>query len=55
MKIAMSPNVSFTHNGGWYTLRSIPRFGRDGLWFESDIGLGTGGNGGSGHKLAKID
>ena len=30
---------SFTHNGGWYTLRSIPRFGRDGLWFYSDIGF----------------
>ena len=30
---------SFTHNGGWYTLRSIPRFGRDGLWFFSDIGF----------------
>lgn len=30
---------SFTHNGGWYTLRSIPRFGRNGLWFYRDIGF----------------
>jgi hypothetical protein len=22
---------SFTHNGRWYTLSSIPRFGKDGL------------------------
>jgi hypothetical protein len=34
----------FTHNGGWYTLRSIPRFGRDGLWFESDIGFSRAGS-----------
>ncbi len=31
---------SFTHNGRWYTLRTIPRFGRnDGLWFSNDIGF----------------
>jgi hypothetical protein len=30
---------SFTHNGEWYTLRSIPRFSRDGLWFYRDIGF----------------
>ncbi len=35
---------SFTHNGGWYTLRSIPRFGRDGLWFYSDIGFSRAGS-----------
>lgn len=35
---------SFTHNGGWYTLRSIPRFGRDGLWFFSDIGFSRAGS-----------
>lgn len=35
---------SFTHNGGWYTLRSIPRFDRDGLWFYSDIGFSHAGN-----------
>jgi hypothetical protein len=34
---------SFTHNGGWYTLRSIPRFRRDGLWFYSDIGFSRAG------------
>jgi len=30
---------SFTHNGKWYTLHSIPRFSRDGLWFYRDIGF----------------
>ena len=35
---------SFTHNGGWYTLRSIPRFGRDGLWFYHDIGFSRVGS-----------
>jgi hypothetical protein len=35
---------SFTHNGGWYTLRSIPRFGRDGLWFFRDIGFSRAGS-----------
>jgi len=30
---------SFTHNGGWYTLHSIPRFANDGLWFYDDIGF----------------
>jgi hypothetical protein len=35
---------SFTHNGGWYTLRSIPRFGQDGLWFYSDIGFSRAGS-----------
>ena len=30
---------SFTHNGGWYTLRSIPHFNDDGLWFYKDIGF----------------
>lgn len=34
---------SFTHNGSWYTLRSIPRFGRNGLWFYRDIGFSRGG------------
>jgi hypothetical protein len=34
---------SFTHNGMWYTLRSIPRFDRDGLWFFSDIGFSRAG------------
>lgn len=35
---------SFTHNGGWYTLRSIPRFDRDGLWFHGDIGFSRAGS-----------
>ena len=34
---------SFTHNGSWYTLRSIPRFGRSGLWFYRDIGFSRAG------------
>ena len=34
---------SFTHNGGWYTLHSIPRFRRDGLWFYKDIGFSRAG------------
>jgi len=34
---------SFTHNGGWYTLRSIPRFNRDGLWFYRGIGFSCAG------------
>jgi hypothetical protein len=34
---------SFTHNGGWYTLRSIPRFARNGLWFHHDIGFSRAG------------
>lgn len=35
---------SFTHNGGWYTLRSIPRFDPDGIWFHSDIGFSRAGS-----------
>jgi hypothetical protein len=35
---------SFTHNGGWYTLRSVPRFGPDGLWFCRDIGFSRVGS-----------
>lgn len=35
---------SFTHNGGWYTLRSIPRFGQDRLWFYNDIGFSRAGS-----------
>jgi hypothetical protein len=30
---------SFTHNGRWYTLASIPKFDRDGLWFHGEIGF----------------
>ena len=35
---------SFTHNGRWYTLSSIPRFNRDGLWFHQDIGFSKVGS-----------
>ncbi|GKT11029.1 hypothetical protein [Desulforhabdus sp. TSK] len=35
---------SFSHNGAWYTLRSIPRFGEDGLWFHKDIGFSRAGS-----------
>jgi hypothetical protein len=35
---------SFTHNGGWYTLRSIPRFDGSGLWFYRDIGFSRAGS-----------
>ncbi|MFZ4779036.1 MAG: hypothetical protein ACOYM3_27025 [Terrimicrobiaceae bacterium] len=34
---------SYTHNGVWYTLSSIPRFNSDGLWFYSDIGFSRSG------------
>jgi hypothetical protein len=30
---------SFTHNGTWYTLDSIPKFDRSGLWFSNKIGF----------------
>jgi hypothetical protein len=35
---------SFTHNGRWYTLASIPRFCADGLWFYRDIGFSRAGS-----------
>jgi len=35
---------SFTHNGVWYTLVEIPKFGRDGLWFHRDIGFSKAGS-----------
>jgi hypothetical protein len=34
---------SFTHNGTWYTLQSIPRFNRQGLWFYQEIGFSKAG------------
>jgi hypothetical protein len=34
----------FTDNGVWYTLRSIPRFDNDGLWFFTDIGFSRAGS-----------
>ena len=35
---------SYTHNGKWYTLRSTPRFDRDGLWRHRDIGFSKHGS-----------
>jgi hypothetical protein len=35
---------SFTHNGRWYTLSSIPRFKQDGLWFYQKIGFSREGS-----------
>lgn len=35
---------SFTHNGRWYTLSSIPLFDADGLWFHRDIGFSMAGS-----------
>jgi hypothetical protein len=35
---------SFTHNGGWYTLRLIPSFSRENLWFYNDIGFSRAGS-----------
>ena len=35
---------SFTHNGKWYTLQSIPRFNREGLWFYNNIGFSNVGS-----------
>ena len=35
---------SFTHNGMWYTLGSIPKFDRDGLWFNGEIGFSRAGS-----------
>jgi len=35
---------SFTHNGRWYTLSSIPRFKEDGLWFYRKIGFSREGS-----------
>ncbi len=35
---------SFTHNGKWYTLRPIPSFNRDGLWFHQEMGFSRAGS-----------
>jgi len=40
---AIGYHSSYTHNGVWYTLSSIPRFNSDGLWFYSDIGFSRAG------------
>ena len=36
--------TSFTHNSKWYTLRSIPCFDKNGIWFYQDIGFCKHGN-----------
>ena len=41
---AMGYYSSFTHNGRWYTLRSVPSFNRDGLWFHHEIGFSRTGS-----------
>jgi hypothetical protein len=35
---------SFTHNGRWYTLASIPTFSAAGLWFHENIGFSRAGS-----------
>ena len=35
---------SFTHNSKWYTLRSIPSFDKNGIWFYQQIGFCKHGN-----------
>jgi len=35
---------SFTHNGRWHTIASVPKFDREGLWFSAGIGFSKAGN-----------
>lgn len=35
---------SFSDNGKWCTLRHVPVFNQDGLWFSNDIGFSKAGN-----------
>jgi hypothetical protein len=35
---------SFSHNGKWYTLHTIPHFDQDGIWFSDDIGFSSTGS-----------
>lgn len=35
---------SFTHNGRWYALHTVPSFNRDGLWFYHEIGFSRAGS-----------
>lgn len=35
---------SFTHNRKWYTLSTIPKFNRDGLWFYNETGFSRVGS-----------
>ena len=41
---AMGYYTSFSHNSKWYTLRSIPSFNKNGIWFYQDIGFCKHGN-----------
>jgi hypothetical protein len=34
---------SYTHAGRYYTLREIPRFDEDGLWFDGELGFSQAG------------
>jgi hypothetical protein len=36
--------TSFTHNSKWYTLRSIPSFDKNGIWFYQAVGFCKHGN-----------
>jgi hypothetical protein len=35
---------SYSHNGKWYTLQTIPVFNKDGIWLYNDIGFSKHGN-----------
>lgn len=35
---------SYSHNGKWYTLQSIPHFNKDGIWLHHNIGFSKHGN-----------
>lgn len=35
---------SFTHNGKWYTLQTMPHFDKDGIWFSDVIGFSRAGS-----------
>ena len=45
---------SFTHNSKWYTLRSIPSFNKNGIWFYQDIGLCFAAAGGNDHRVIMV-
>ncbi len=41
---AIGYHSSFTHNSKWYTLKTIPAFDKNGIWFYQDIGFSKHGN-----------
>jgi len=41
---AIGYHSSFTDNGKWYTLLTIPSFNKKGLWFHQKIGFSMHGN-----------